>query len=671
MKYLNNTILCLEGFEFINSGNNPGGLIPRGTYDALKSRNQIIVHGRGGNGSQVLIEYETLPTAYKALVQKRFGDPYEYMAKDPIRNLIKPDAEAISFFENYKLPNGKPLKEKHRIEYANNAAILKVIDNLKADKTALKKQNLTMETLWAAICEIASDFKKRFPNSLPKSDRRLKPLYKAYKQNGYAALISGKYLNNNRRKVDEDLENLILSLYIQNNKPYAKEVHEIYKRFMCGELEVIDQFSGELFSREQFYKNGEPIIICETTVWSYLNKPLNRATVDKFRTSSLEFQGKHRPHLHRHAPIYSFSKITMDDIAIPFKMPDGTRVWSYQIFDVASGCVVGKAFGKDKNRQLFMKAVCDMFRMIHCNGFGIPAEIEIEQHISNTFADDLLKEGAVFPFVRFCRGGNPQEKRAEGFIKQKKYGLQAKREGFQRRPFAKLEANRMNEDKDKVRYSLQDVVANETNDINEWNHQLHPNQVIYPGLTRWQVLMQKQNPELVKANAALLSKYIGQHTLTSIDRSQYAMVLKQKYQLPNITCLNLLEPNNLDVEAFFIPDANGNVNEVHLFQNDEFICTAGKLQTFSEARAEQTGDDIHIRNKQFAYRTSFDETIKTKAQKLSKVAVHQNKPLPNATTMPDEMRETGIDDSDTTGEAADINYETDTDYWAQKAIDDL
>lgn len=662
--------MCLEGFEFIRTKDNPDGLVPLNTYASLRKRGQIKVHGKGGNGNQVLVEYEELPPAYKILVQNRFGDPYEYMAKDPLRSLIKPDAEAISFFENYKLPNGKALKEKHRIEYANNAAILKAIDKLRSDKAALKKYyNITMDTLWKVACEIADDLRKRFPNTIPTSDRRLKPLFNTFKEKGYTALISGKYLNNNRRKVDEDLENLILSLYIQNNKPYAKEVHEIYERFMSGELEVFDEESGEMFAREKFYKDGEPILISETTVWSYLNKLLNRATVDKVRTSALEWQGKHRPHMHRHNAIYAFSKTSMDDISIPFKMPDGTRVWSYQIYDTASQCIVGRSFGKDKNRELFMKAVKDMFRLIHVNGWGIPAEIEIEQHISNTFAEDLLKEGNVFPFARFCRGGNPQEKRIERTIGAKKYSLQNKRAGFQRRPFARLEANRINEDKDKVRYSYADIVANENADINTWNNQLHPNQILYPGKTRWQVLEENQNPVLVKANPALLAKYIGQKTDTSIDRSQYVFVKKEKYRIPNVTCLNLLEPNNADVEAYYIPD--GKVKEVHLFQNDDFICTALLLKTFNDARAEQTENDIHIRNEQFAYRTSFDQMIKGKLQKLSKVAVHENKPMPDATEMPVEVRETSIEDGDNANEVADMNYETDADYWSQKAIDDL
>lgn len=676
MKYLHGNILCLEGFEFIKTEKNPEGLVPEGTYKSLQQRSKIILHSRGGGaGNHALIEYESLPDAYKAMVIAKYGDPYEYMARQPIRELIKTDYKAVRFFQDFTFENGKKLKPEHQLEYANDAAILNAFTTLLSDKKKLKTTlNIKLEQFWETACNIISglkDAKERFPNSLPTSVRRLKPHFKAYKTEGYAALISGKYLNDNRRKVDEALERLILSIYVQNNKPYAKEVHDIYCRFMAGQVEVFDAQSGELFQPIFFAtKDGQPIDISETTVWAYINKPMNRMVVDNLRTKGLEYNNRHRPYIHRHAPVYAFSKITMDDIAIPYKMPNGDRVWSYQIFDVASKCVVGKSFGKDKSRGLFLKAVQEMFRTIHANGWGIPAEIEIEQHISNTFADDLLSEGNVFPFVRFCRGGNPQEKRAEHIIKGKKYALQAKREGFQRRPFARLEANRMNEDKDTVRYSYSDIVANELSDINAWNNQLHHDQEKYPGLTRWQVLQQSQNPDLLPANPATISRYVGHHTETSILRSQYATVKNTKYHLPNVQCLSRLQPNNWDVDAYYLPDADGAINEVHLYQNDEYICTCGKLATFNEARAEQTEADIQIRNRQFAYRTSFDNEVRRRKEQLHKIGII-HKPLSDSLPMPATLVETSLDEGKTVTIPAHNYGETDPDYWEKQALNNL
>ena len=43
----------------------------------------------------------------------------------------------------------------------------------------------------------------------------------------------------------------------------------------------------------------------------------------------------------------------------------------------------------------------------------MPAQVEVEHHLVNNFADGLMKAGVVFPFVRWCNPGNSQEKRAE------------------------------------------------------------------------------------------------------------------------------------------------------------------------------------------------------------------------------------------------------------------
>lgn len=670
MQYLNSTILCLEGSEFVKSSKNPDALVPKGTYDSLKAKGRIIVHGRGGNGSQVLIEYDSLPEMYKQLVKEVLcngTDPHEYMAKQPIRDLIKADHKAIQFFQDSRLK----IKPDRRLEYANDAAILNAFVLLLSDKKKLKQTlNLSLDQFWKTAGNIVKELKKEFPNTLPTSDRRLKPIFKAYKKDGYECLIDGRTGNENNRKVDEDLEALILSLYIQNGKPYAKEVHEIYERFMNGELDVVDVHSGEVFDRSKFVKDGDPISISDTTVWNYINKPINRITVDRFRTSGLEFSSIRKPHMHRSAPVYAFSKLSMDDINVPFKMPDGTRVWSYQVFDVASGCVVGKAFGKEKNRGLFTAAVMDMFRLIINNGWGTPAEIEVEQHISNTFADDLLKDGYLFPFVRFCRGGNPQEKRAEGFIRGKKYKHQAKREGFQRRPFAKLEANRMNEDNNKLRFHYDEIVSNETYDIQQWNNSLHPNQEKYPGKTRWQVLCEHQNPQLVQPDLALISQYIGYKVVTSVQRSQKVRVKNELYELPSPKVIEMLK--DLTVVAHYIPTASGEIEQVHLYQDGEFICTCKKLERFNEARAEQTDEDLHVRNKQFAYVSEFNGMVKDNVGKLTrKVALHTNNSTPisisdGALLPPIQNDEPAIEEP-----LHEDDTDTNEDYWMNKAMNDL
>ena len=70
MQYLPHThIICLEYNEFVQ----PGICEASGTYDSLKSRGQIKVHGRACKGSGILIEYETLPKDYMEKVDRMYG----------------------------------------------------------------------------------------------------------------------------------------------------------------------------------------------------------------------------------------------------------------------------------------------------------------------------------------------------------------------------------------------------------------------------------------------------------------------------------------------------------------------------------------------------------------------------------------------------------------------
>lgn len=674
MQYLNKTILCLEGKEFIKTPDNPKGLVPKGTYDSLKSRGQIIVHGRGGNGSNILIEFETMPELYRRLVIQSLGDPYEYAAIQPIRDLIKLDIKALRFFEKHELPDGRLLPDDHQRQYVKAASVMNMITEVYADKKWLKKEvNISLGQFW----EILGKMKEVADAGLPSSRRKLEPKWQEYKEHSYAALISKKFCNDNRAKVTAELANLLLSLYAQDNKPYASDVLDAYKLFLEGKKEIVDLETGELIDPLQFYIDGEPIEISKTTVWNIINSPVNRITVDKIRLSKLEFSSKHRPYVMREAPMYAFSKITMDDISIPFKMPDGKRVWSYQIFDVASGAVIGKAFarsndeGSGKSRELFKQSMMDMFRMIIRNGWGMPAEIEVEQHISNTFKGkvnevgefvaDLLTEGYLFPFVRFCNPANPQEKRAEGFIKGKKYKHQNKREGFQRRPFAKLEANRMNEDKNKVRYTFDEVVANELHDIQEWNNTLHPKQDIYPGLTRWQVLEQHQNPQLVRPHLPTVAKYIGLKTPTSISRG-YVTVQYGKYMVSENDMPKL---DSTIVTAHYLKDKDNQIPEIYLFQSDEYVCTAVKMNAFNESRVEQTEEDLRIKSEQQSNIARFDANVKNRVKTLKKLVVVSKEA--NSYELPEEESRETLTETPVAINDQDFDIE----FWNEKAINDL
>ena len=85
------------------------------------------------------------------------------------------------------------------------------------------------------------------------------------------------------------------------------------------------------------------------------------------------------------------------------------------------------------------------------------------------------------------------------------YGVEKRTQVGIGRWYAKLEANRPKEEKVydeknntyKVKsYTYDELVADDIRAIGEYNSQLHPNQKKYPGMTRWDVLCARQNPNL-------------------------------------------------------------------------------------------------------------------------------------------------------------------------------
>ncbi len=625
MQYLDNTkILCLTPDELI-----PDIISTEENLRQMKSRGKAVVHGVGGNERVRLVEYESLPEKYKTKIKVKYGNPYEYFAKQPLLALLQRDMEARAFYAGYILESGAHLPEQYQRRYSRQCDWLNMINIVLGDKKALKEElRISVATFYEHVLSLIKNDDE--DNGLPSSERRLKERMRVYKDNGYEGLISNHFGNQKTRKVDKDIERLLLALYLQPEKPYIKGVCEAYRQFIQGEITVVDVTTGECFEPKDFFVDGKPYEVKESTVRYYIEeKPLNRALVDKHRTSQLAYVTKHRPHHKRKAPEYALSKITMDDITVPFKMPDGKRVWSYQIFDVASQAVIGVAFAKDKNKDLVKESLRDMFRNIMRHGMGMPLEVEVEQHLNSSmkgktndageFVADVMTEGALFPFVRFCAPGNPQEKRAEGFIKQKKYGHQNKRVGFLRRPFARLEANRANEDDKDMRFTYETVVRNEREDIDNYNNKLHPNQEKYAGMTRWEVLEQTQNPGLQRANLINVLPYVGHKVNTSIRRG-YVQIMGNHYMLEDVHILERLSGNKLT--AYYLNDDSGAVWYAHLYDtHDNPLCEAVEVQAYQEAQAERTDEDERIINEQRKYIAAFDAVVKKMGGELRRVGI--------------------------------------------------
>ena len=593
--------------------------IPNYKKLAAKEKINVVRSGRG-LGGYVLVEIATMPLRFQERIKLKYGD----MKEDVIRNWLGShyhiDAKAREFYTRFRFDNGDALPPEHIQEYTVNASVIEAVMRAMEDATFMRKAMKAGPVNWGELAGAISYYQAEFGHTLPVSSNRFKKRVNDFKANGYESLISRKFMNQNRRKVTYDIERLLLSIDAQPEQPFNTTVWEQYNLFVQGELELYDPETGEVLNPADFTdKDGNPLVLSPATVANYLNNPKNKALRGKLHMSQWDFNNAYRPYHLRSIGEYSLCKVSLDDRDLPRPMKDGNRVKAYYAYDVVSGAVVGYAYNRYKTTELFLDCMRNMFQTLDRNGMYIPAELEVEHHLVSDFADGLMQAGTVFPLIRWCNPGNSREKRAEHKNREKKYGVEKRTQVGIGRWYAKLEANRPKEEKVydeknntyKVKtYSYEELVADDIRAIETFNAQPHPNQKRYPGMSRWDVLCAHQNPNLAPWDKAVLYRFIGQHTETTIRQNTYCTVMYNQYGLPSPEIIEKLEPRNYKVDAYYLPDADGTINEVYIYQNGRYIATCKPVARYNENTAEQTEYDKAAYTEQSKYVAQFDKMMK-------------------------------------------------------------
>ena len=590
-------------------------------YKKLAARKEINVVRQGkGLGSYALIEIATMPLRFQERIKLKYGEMKEDILRNWFIGHYHIDAKAREFYTRFRFDNGDALPPEHIQEYTVNASVIEAVLRAMDDATFMRKAMKAGPVNWGELAGAISYYQAEFGHTLPVSSNRFKKRVNDFKAHGYESLISRKFMNQNRRKVTYDIERLLLSIDGQPEQPFNTTVWEQYNMFVQGELELYDPETGEVLNPADFTdKDGNPVVLSPATVANILNNPKNKALRAKLHMSQWDFNNAYRPYHLRSIGEFSLSKVSLDDRDLPRPMKDGNRVKAYYAYDVVSGAVVGYAYNRYKTTELFLDCMRNMFQTLDRNGMYIPAELEVEHHLVSDFADGLMQAGTVFPLIRWCNPGNSREKRAEHKNREKKYGVEKRTQVGIGRWWAKLEANRPKEEKVydeknntyKVKtYSYEELVADDIRAIQTFNAQPHPNQKRYPGMSRWDVLCAHQNPNLAPWDKAVLYRFIGQHTETTIRQNTYCTVMYNQYGLPSPEIIEKLEPRNYKVDAYYLPDADGTINEVYIYQNGRYIATCKPVARYNENTAEQTEYDKAAYTEQSKYVAQFDKMMK-------------------------------------------------------------
>lgn len=580
------------------------GILTQDYCRQLAARNRLkMARSGGGKGNYALVVVDSLPTEYQDQVNEKHPGGAAILLRGWIISNYELDQAAVAFFMDWaaRQSSDKASDELAR-KYAVNASVLNTCIRL-YNRSRDYRKLMGEKYDWSMMAATIETLREEFGHDLPASTLRFRKKVNEYKQYGYECLISGKFGNQIARKVDHKTERLICSIAVLPNKPFNSNVHEMYMSFVCGELDVYDLSTGEIYNPDDFTdKNGDPKELSESTIRNVLNKPSNKLLVEHALSSYTTFMHEQMPHVHRHNGEFSLSQITMDDVDLTRKLKDTKqRVHAYYAYDVVSQCVVGASYGRKKDQMLVVDCFRDMFRLIERNGWGIPAGIEVENHLMSEYKEGFLQAGVAFNFVHFCAPQNSQEKYAEPLNGAKKRSVIHKNhagigrfygKGKWRTEYKKVSDEFNDTYEDREYFSFEQLVADDRRDSAEWNNTLHPNQKKYPGTTRWQVLMANINPTLHKYDKLTLSRFIGERVETSIRRNSTVRVAYEDWWLSDTSVLERLQPNDYKVTAYYLPDEEGKPTDVYIFQGDRYIDKVEKVETYNRVLAEQTEEDV-------------------------------------------------------------------------------
>lgn len=165
-------------------------------------------------GTPALFAVESLPLKYRMEVYRRYPDLQEKADSKPFMDTITPDGQAMQFYADYVLTDGRHLTTEKQAEYSNNCAIMNAfrqcIETSNSHRLRQSKPRLNKTEFWRKAAAALPRLADRFPHSLPESDRRLQRKFNEYLHEGYECFISKKFQNINAAKVDDDVKESVL-----------------------------------------------------------------------------------------------------------------------------------------------------------------------------------------------------------------------------------------------------------------------------------------------------------------------------------------------------------------------------------------------------------------------------------------------------------------------------
>jgi hypothetical protein len=175
-------------------------------------------------------KWDDMTNGWRECIEKRFGNPYDYVAREPIMKMIVQDAKAEAFYLDYRYDQ-KALPIKTVRKYTRAACWLNMLKDVQKNRQFIKKTLcLTIPQFYENCSELIKAEKANGKNEkylgneqlsgdFPATYQRLMNRVSEYQEKGYSYLIDAMYGNQLAAKVvDEVSESLLLEMLCHQNQ---------------------------------------------------------------------------------------------------------------------------------------------------------------------------------------------------------------------------------------------------------------------------------------------------------------------------------------------------------------------------------------------------------------------------------------------------------------------
>lgn len=363
MKLINN-ILYIEFHEMVNSGATSEGYLKTARWKGVKTMRFI---DDPDDNRRSLVEFESLGNKYKTVITEKYGNPYDYVAKEPIRQLVTKDIEAEKFYLSYRFENGNALPIEHINKYTTSASWLNMLLAVEKDKTiAKKKLKLPMASFYQHVLELFSSDNI----SLPGTYSRLRDKMTDYQGKGYEALINGRFNNSNSAKVKDEISQAILLELISND---SKRDDVVIAR-----------------AYNNWAKSNGYNPITERTVCNW--RMAHESEISLYRNGSREWYNKFGKQIQRKRPSAPMLLWSGDgnDLDLYFRSEKShyNQFTVVVVIDAFNDYIVGWSLGENENADLIKAAYLDaLLHIKELTGlYHLPHQIQ-----SDRFAQTQMK----------------------------------------------------------------------------------------------------------------------------------------------------------------------------------------------------------------------------------------------------------------------------------------